>query len=332
MTTIQQVANEAGVSVATVSRVINNHQSVSTQTRLKVEEVIRRLNYEPNILGRNLRRAQSRMILVLVPSISNPFYSKIVQGIEDVASQYKYNILLGTTESIAERGKSYLNILKQKSADGIISMDPVVDLSELAGLDDTYPVIQCCEYSENLEFPYVTIDNLMAAYKAAKHLISQGYKRIAMINSDERFLYARQRKQGYLMALREYDIEYRDEWMIHTELGFEGGQEATRTFLSLNNRPDAIFAVADTLAIGALSAIKETGLSVPHDIAVVGFDNIPFSEMTNPTLSTVSQPMYDIGAKAAHMLLQKIEDPNSSIDNAILNHELIIRESSVVKK
>lgn len=329
MMTIQQVAKEAGVSVATVSRVINKHPSVSLKTRLKVEEVIKRLNYEPNILGRNLRRAQSRMVLVLVPSISNPFYAKIVQGIEDVARKYEYNILLGTTDSDVEREKVYLDLLKRRLCDGVISMDPAVDLSPLVGDDEQYPVIQCCEYSETLDIPYVSIDNLAAAYKAVKHLITMGHRKVALINSDERFLYARLRKEGYLKALAEFEIPCREDWIINTELGFEGGQQAMRSLLAQKERPTAIFAVSDTIAIGALKAIKEEGLKVPKDIAVVGFDNIPFSNMMNPTLTTVSQPMYEIGKRAAKMLIQKIDDPTQPIENLLLDHELIIRESTM---
>ncbi|MBO8163939.1 MAG: LacI family DNA-binding transcriptional regulator [Brevibacillus sp.] len=329
MITIQQVAKEAGVSVATVSRVLNKHPSVSLKTRLKVESVIQRLQYEPNMLGRNLRISQSRMLLILVPSISNPFYSKIVQGIEDVARKHNYNILLCTTDTDIEREKIYFDLVKHKLADGVISMDPAVDWDDLIGEGRNYPVIQCCEYSENSQIPYVSIDNRMAAYKAVKHLITLGHRKIAMINSDPRFLYARLRKEGYLKALEEYGIPYREEWSIHTDLGFESGQRAMRAFLAQEDKPTAVFCVSDTLAIGALKGIKEEGLRVPQDIAVVGFDNIQFASMMNPTLTTVAQPMYEMGCEAARMLIHKLNHPDDPLRSVILDHELIIRESTM---
>jgi LacI family repressor for deo operon, udp, cdd, tsx, nupC, and nupG len=329
MITIQDVAKEAGVSVATVSRVLNNHPSVSAKTRAKVESVIQRLNYNPNMLGRNLRCAESRMILVLVPSISNPFYAKIVQGIEDIARRNHYNVLLCTTDSDVERENAYLTLLHNRLADGVISMDPAVDVEDLRRMGTQYPIIQCCEYSETDSTPFVAIDNRTAAYKAVKHLLTMGHRKVAMINSDERFLYARLRKEGYLKALEEFGIPVREEWLINTDLSFESGHRAMRSFLSLKDKPTAVFAVSDTLAIGALRQIKEAGLKVPDDVAVVGFDNIPFASMMNPSLTTVAQPMYEMGCEAAKMLIKRIAHPEERVESVFLDYELIIRESTM---
>ncbi|MFJ9499261.1 LacI family DNA-binding transcriptional regulator [Brevibacillus centrosporus] len=329
MVTIQEVAKEAGVSVATVSRVLNHHTSVSAKTRAKVEDVIERLQYNPNMLGRNLRCAESRMLLVLVPSISNPFYSKIVQGIEDIARRNHYNTLLCTTDSDPDRENVYLDLLRNRMADGVISMDPAVDLASIRQLGDEYPVIQCCEYSETDQTPYVSIDNQTAAYKAVKHLLMMGHKRVSIINSDERFLYARLRQEGYLRALREFDIPVESRYIVHTDLHFESGHRAMKSLLALEERPTAVFAVSDTLAIGALRSIKEAELKVPHDIAVVGFDNIPFASMMNPSLTTVSQPMYEMGCEAARMLIKRIASPQERVDSIVMDYELIIRESTM---
>lgn len=329
MATIQEVAKEAGVSVATVSRVLNHHASVSPKTRAKVEEVIERLQYNPNMLGRNLRCAESRMLLVLVPSISNPFYSKIVQGIEDIARRHQYNTLLCTTDSDVERENVYLDLLRNRMADGVISMDPAVDLAHIRQLGDEYPVIQCCEYSEADETPYVSIDNQTAAYKAVKHLLTMGHRKVAIINSDERFLYARLRKEGYLRALSEFGIPAEDRYILHTDLHFESGHRAMKSLLAQEGRPTAVFAVSDTLAIGALRSIKEAGLKVPDDIAVVGFDNIPFASMMNPSLTTVAQPMYEMGCEAARMLIKRIASPQERVESIVMDYELIIRESTM---
>lgn len=329
MATIQEVAKEAGVSVATVSRVLNNHASVSAKTRAKVERVIERLQYNPNMLGRNLRRAQSRMILVLVPSISNPFYSKIVQGIEDVARRSNYNVLLCTTDSDVEREQMYLEMLRNHMADGVITMDPAVDPAHFQQAGHEFPVIQCCEYSETGNTPYVSIDNRTAAYKAVKHLLLMGHRKVAIINSDERFLYARLRKEGYLQALQEFGVSSEDRFLINTDLHFESGHRAMKALLAQPDRPTAVFAVSDTLAIGALRSIREAGLTVPQDVAVVGFDNIPFASMMNPSLTTVSQPMYEIGCEAARMLIKRITNPQEKVESIELDFELIIRESTM---
>ncbi|TCJ03361.1 LacI family DNA-binding transcriptional regulator [Cytobacillus praedii] len=328
MANIQQVAEKAGVSVATVSRVLNHAASVSTKTRLKVEDAIKELNYEPSMLGRNLRNSESRLLLVLLPSISNPFYTEIINGIQNTAIANSYNILLCETDSNPQRENIYFNMIKNKLADGVISMDPTVNRQKLTELAESHPVILCSEYDEGGSIPFVTIDSELAAYQAVKHLIRLGNKKIALINSDEKFLYARQRRSGYERALREFDLPIREEWIYHTrDLEFQNGVQAMRMLLELEEKPTAVFAVSDTLAIGALKGINGSGLHVPNDLAIIGFDNISFSNMTNPTLTTVSQPMYKMGVTAANLLIMSIK--GEQVESVVLDHDLIIRESTM---
>lgn len=328
MANIQQVAQKAGVSVATVSRVLNNATSVSPKTRLKVENAIKELKYEPSMLGRNLRNSESRLLLVLIPSISNPFYTDIIKGIENIALNHHYNILLCETDSNPQRENIYFSMVKNKLADGIISMDPTVNRQKLNELAENHSIILCSEYEEGGSIPYVTIDNELAAYHAIKHLIKIGNEKIAMINADERFLYTRQRRKGYERALKEFNLPIQTEWIYNTEkLDFESGVHAMRMLLHLEERPTAVFAVSDTLAIGALKEINGSGLKVPEDIAVVGFDKISFSNMTNPTLTTVAQPMYKMGCTAANMLINRIK--GNKVESIVLDHELVIRESTM---
>ncbi len=325
--TIQDIAKEAGVSVATVSRVLNKAGTVTEKTRLKVESAIKALNYQPSMLGRNLRTSESRLMLVLLPSTSNPFYSDIIKGIQDTGIANHYNILLCETNSKLERENIYLNMLKNKIADGMISMDPTINIDKLNQLAETHPVIFCSEYEQGGTIPYVSIDSELAAYEAVKHLITIGNKKIALINSDKRFLYARQRQAGYERALKENNLPLQEEWIYHTQdLEFQSGTKAMRLLLQLEEKPTAVFAVSDTLAIGAMKA-----LNVYHDqdadpIAIFGFDNISFSTMTNPTLSTISQPMYQMGVIAAEMLIKRMQ--REKVDSVILEHQLIIREST----
>ncbi|MUK87535.1 substrate-binding domain-containing protein [Ornithinibacillus sp. L9] len=327
MANIQQIAQKAGVSVATVSRVLNNATSVTPQTRHKVEIAIKELKYEPSMLGRNLRNSESRLLLVLLPSISNPFYNEIINGIQNTAIAKNYNILLCETDSKPERENIYFNMVKNKLADGVISMDPTVNMQKLNELAENHPVILCSEYEEGGSIPYITVDSELAAYQAVKHLIKLGNERIALINSDEKFLYARLRRAGYERALKEFNLPIRDEWIYHTkDLEFEHGVQAMRMLLQSEEKPTAVFAVSDTLAIGALKAINGGG-DTPNPIAVVGFDNISFSSMTNPTLTTISQPMFKMGSLAADMLMNSIK--GDRVESIVLDHELIIRESTM---
>jgi len=329
MANIQQVAAEAGVSVATVSRYINKPDTVAPKTRVKVKEAIQKLNYEPSSLGRNLRKSESRLFIVLIPSISNPFYFEIIKGIETEALKKQYNIMLCETASDPEREEIYFELVRTRMADGIISMDPAVNIKTLQEMSDRYAIVQCSEYSIDTDIAYVSIDSVSAAYQAVKHLINIGNKKIALINSDKSFLYARQREEGYLKALEEYNITKNDDYIYYTdELDFQAGERAMRAILNNEERPTAVFAVSDVLAIGALKTIQAYGLKVPDDIAVVGFDKISFSNMTNPTLTTISQPMYEMGRTAAKMLLDKIK--GEEIESVILDHELVIRESTLV--
>ncbi|MGV3488577.1 MAG: LacI family DNA-binding transcriptional regulator [Tuberibacillus sp.] len=328
MANIQQVAKKAGVSVATVSRVLNNNTSVSPETRLKVEAAIKDLNYEPSMLGRNLRNSESRLLLVLLPNISNPFYTEIINGIESVAIANQYHILLCATDSNPERENIYFNMVKNKLADGVISMDPTINKQKLYELAENHAIVLCSEYEEDGSIPYVSINNELAAYHAVKHLIKLGHKNIALINSDEKFLYARQRKSGYEKALKEFGLPIREEWIYNThQLEFENGVQAMRKLLQLHEKPSAVFAVSDTLAIGALKEINLNGLKVPDDIALVGFDKISFSNMTNPTLTTIAQPMYKMGLTAASMLIERLKGNN--VESILLDHELVIRESTL---
>lgn len=330
MATIRDIAKKACVSVATVSRVLNNKDNVAEKTKKKVELAIQELNYQPSILGRNLRTSKSRLMLVLLPSISNPFYSEIIKGIQDTGIINDYNILLCETDSKPERENIYLNMLKNKLADGMISMDPTINLDKLNELAKTHPIIFCSEYELDGVIPYVSIDSEMAAYEAVKHLISTGNKKIALINSDERFLYARLRKAGYERALREFDLPIRDEWIYHTkDLNFESGEQGMRKLLKLEDQPAAVFAVSDTLAIGAMKVLDEHHDQDINPIAIIGFDNISFSKMTNPTLSTIEQPMYKMGVCAAEMLMKRME--GEEVESIILDHKLIIRTSTFVE-
>ncbi len=327
LATILEVAKKAGVSVATVSRVLNNRHQVREVTRSKVEQAIIALNYEPSVLGRNLRNSESRLLLVLIPSIANPFYTEIINGIEDTAIKEGYNIMLCETDSNPQREAIYFNLVRNRMADGIILMDPTINRNNVLQLADQHPIVQCSEFDKDGLISYVSINNELAAYQAVKHLIKIGRQRIALINSEEKFLYARERRAGYERAFREYGRSVNPSYMYNIKgLSFENGQQAMRMLLEQQEKPDAVFAVSDVFAIGALKEIHEAGLSVPDEIAIIGFDKISFSNMTYPTLTTIAQPMYRMGSISAEMIIAKIR--GEKVESRLLEHELIIREST----
>ncbi|SER54659.1 transcriptional regulator, LacI family [Gracilibacillus ureilyticus] len=327
MPTIQDVARKAGVSVATVSRVLNNPSAVAEKTRLQVQRVMEEIDYAPSILGRNLRTSESRMFIVLLPMISNPFYVNIVEGIEETAIENGYNILLCQTHSKPERQNVYFELLRNRLADGVISMDPTLNKEKLIHLAKQFPIVHCSEYDKDKSLSYVTIDSELAAYQMTRYLLKQGHTRIALINADEKFLYARERKRGYLRALEEYKIDYDESWILTArDVSFDAGQQSMRSLLQRNQKFTAIFAVSDVLAIGALKELNIKGIRVPEEMAIAGFDKIDFSNMTYPSLTTISQPMYKMGCTAVEMLIKKTR--GEKVDDVILEHELIIREST----
>lgn len=329
MATIQDVAKAAGVSVATVSRVLNNSSSVIPETRETVLEAIRKLNYQPNLLGRNLRRMETRMVLVLLPNVSNPFYSRIVKGIEDVAHKNGYTVMLCNTDSDKHREDMYLELLRNRLSDGVIFMESEQGREELIELSKAFPVVQCSEYKENIDVDHISIDNFAAAYKAVTHLISLGHKRIAMISCRNQLISTKKREEGYKKALQDAGIEFDPSLLFYGDYGFKSGLRAGKRIVDLEQKPTGVFAISDVMAIGAIRAFKEAGYRVPEDIGVIGFDDISFASMYDPMLTTVAQPKYDMGCEAMNLLLRKMKGESKLPVKLTLEHSLKIRESTV---
>ncbi len=330
MATIVDVAREAEVSVATVSRVLNNSTSVLPKTREAVLEAIEKLNYKPNLLGRNLRRSQTKMILVLLPTVSNPFYSGIVKGIEDIGHKNGYNIMLCNTNSDYQREKTYLELLKNKLSDGVIFMAPELNEEELSEIGSKYPAVQCCEYKEGACVSHVSIDNYKAAYEIVSHLIELGHRRIGLIGSKSNCISSIQRHEAYKRALEDNGIQFDTDLVGYGNYSYKRALKAAKALLSRDDRPTAIFAISDIMAIGAIRAAKEARLRVPHDVAVAGFDNIDFASMYDPMITTIAQPRYEMGCVAMELLLKQIKGELDEPKSIMLDYNLIIRESTKV--
>ncbi len=313
--------------MATVSRVINHSGTVKPQNRERVLAAIEESNYQPNLLARQLRTARSNMILVLVSNIANPFCAEVVKGIEEEAEKNGYRILLCNTGSDMARSRSALTLLSGKIVDGIITMDAFSKLPELTTMIGQAPWVQCAEYADEGSVSCVGINDIDASQYVIQHLINRGRQRIALINHDLSYKYARLRERGYNSVLEENGHGWRAVEYA-SELSFDAGRAAMETLLRADERPDAVFAVSDTLAAGALLAIAQAGLTMPDDIAVVGFDGTPLAEMVSPQLSTVAQPSLQIGRKAVALLLNKIDNPDTPAERVMMDWRFIERASA----
>lgn len=323
---IQKIARLAGVSVATVSRVLNNIDTVKPQNRDKVLRAIQQSHYQPNLLARQLRTARSNMLLVMVSNIANPFCADVVKGIEAEAEKNGYRILLCNSGSDIERSRSSLQLLSGKMVDGVITMDALATLPELTRLISHAPWVQCAEYDDASSVSTIGINDGEASRYVIGQFLERGCQRIAMINHDLRYKYAQLRERGYREALDAAGLRWR-QVRYADALSYQAGRAAMQALLAEKERPDAVFAVSDTLAAGALRAIQEAGLQVPDDIALIGFDGGELGEMTSPQLSTVRQPSHEIGRQAVKLLLRNIDEPGSTAEKVILDWTFLRRAS-----
>lgn len=323
------VAKRAGVSVATVSRVLNRQEGVTAKTRARVDEAVHALGYRVNHLATSLRTARSWLLLIMVPDLSNPFYIEVVRGIDRVARQHGYFVLLCDTGADPGRERSAFELLRTHRADGAICLDPDSIQQGLSQEINALPWVACCEFDPAMAVPYVGIDNQGAAAAAVRYLLSRGHRRIALIGADPAYLYARQREAGVHQALAEAGLTLAQEWNIRVSgFSFLAGAEAAQRLLDAPQRPTAIFAVADALAIGLMHRLQEAGLRIPDDIAIMGFDDIPLAAQLNPPLTTMAQPMDELGAEAARLLLQRLSAPEAPPTGSLLPHRLVVRGSA----
>ena len=327
MPTISDVAKLANVSTATVSRVLSHSGNVKKETAERVLEAIQKLNYQPNLLARQLRKMESKTILVVVPDISNTFFSKVLRGIEQVAIEHDYEVILGDTGNSLEREEGYLDILRKKKADGMILLTARLERRLLEEFAGEFPVVLACEYLEGSKIPTVSIDNISGARKATEYLIRLGHRRIAFISGPLNVILSRDRLKGFHQALEQHEIPLESCFVQEGDFSFESGYHMMMKFLALEQPPTAVFAANDEMAIGAIKAIKSQGLHVPNDISVIGFDDLKFASIYEPALTTISQPMYEIGKKAMELLIEIINKKSLEKNQYILEDRLVIRDT-----
>ncbi|BBH19609.1 catabolite control protein A [Paenibacillus baekrokdamisoli] len=327
--TIYDVAREAGVSMATVSRVVNNNPNVKPQTRKKVFEAIERLGYRPNAVARGLASKKTTTVGVVIPDISNAIFAEVARGIEDIANMYHYNIILCNADKKKDKEIRVINTLLEKQVDGLLFMGGAVTDEHLQAFKTAnVPIVLCATTDENGSIPSVDIDHESAAFDAVQTLIKQGHRSIAMIGGtlqDPANGYSR--FQGYKRALETAGITYDENMVRIGNYRYESGVEAMKYFLELAEKPSAVFSATDEMAIGAIHAIQDAGLKVPEDISVISVDNSRMASMVRPQLTTVAQPMYDIGAVSMRLLTKLMKKESVENPRVVLPHEVITRQS-----
>ena len=332
MPNIYEVAKRARVSTATVSRVLSQPGVVAPDTRRRVLQAVDELGYEPNSAAQNLRTLKTGKLLVTVPDISNPFFSLILQGIEEAAQREGYSVLLGDTQHDDKREDGYAVMLRRKEADGLIFLghrlpQTAVELVR-AMAPRCAPVVNGCEFSPRLGIPSVHIDNAKAASEAMDHLYRLGHRRIGIVTGPLVSPLSRDRLNGATARAKKARAE-RDFIVMNGDFSIESGSVAAERLLGRRDPPTAIFCFNDEMAMGVLETAKRRHVRVPDDLSVVGFDDIRFARYTDPPLTTVAQPMRAIGEGTVRLLLQILNgDGVTAPESVTLPHTLTVRSST----
>ena len=326
--TVRDVAERAGVSAASVSRALSGGRGVRESVRSRVLQAAQELSYRPNRAARDLRVRCTRAIGVLIPDIENPFFTSLVCGIEDVLGKTDYSLLLASYNEDPAQEERRLEVFRAEGVCGLIfaaSHSPSRLYSDLAKAG--VALVAVSRDVSRLPADRVTVANQAGAHAAISHLIQLGHKRIGIVNGPLVFTTARDRQAGYELALRESGIAVDDTLVIHTDFRQSCGYSAMRQFLELPTPPTAVFTGSNLLTLGALQAIHEQHLAIPNDIAIVGFDDLPWAMSLRPPLTTVAQPAFDVGRTAAELLVARVREPGLPRRQVVLETELIVRSS-----
>lgn len=330
---IKEVARLAGVSIATVSRCINTPEKVTERTRLRVEDAIVQTGYSPNTLAQSFRRGRTNLIMVVLPSIGDPFFTAVMRGIRTAARAKGYSVVIEETQYNTMTADEIGAMLVSRQTDGIIllaSLSPFGTDILSAKSRRRLPIVIGCETisPELADLPSVHIDNVAAASEATNYLIARGHARIGMIYGHATSLLTKDRELGYRAAMKKAGLPIHDGWVVEGQLTIAGARQATRELLNHSTPPTAIFCANDEMAIGALHEIKSAGLRVPDDVSVIGFDDIRYAEVTDPPLTTISQPAEEIGERVMYRLCRRIEEGKSAGNRPeIVPYKLVVRQS-----
>ncbi|OES46690.1 LacI family DNA-binding transcriptional regulator [Domibacillus iocasae] len=327
MAKMSDVAELAGVSTATVSRVLRSPEAVKEATQKKVYDAIRQLDYQPNMLARNLRINKTGTLLVVAPDLNNLVFSEMIAGIDEEAGKCGYQVLLGNTHGDAKKIEGYIDQLKQKQVDGLILLSVELDEKVWQDITDHYPIVIASDYVEAIQVPTISIDNVACGKQITNHFIQMGHSKIGFIGGRLQASVSRDRLNGYKQALVEAKIAIQDLWIEQGDYSILSGYNLCLKMMNGPNTPTAIFCGSDEMAFGAIKALREKGYRVPEDVAVAGFDDIKFAAVMNPALTTIAQPLQKMGQKAMEVLYQLINGQVPVQKQYIIECEFKIRES-----
>lgn len=329
MTTIKDVAKKAGVSVGTVSNAINNIDIVSENTRRKVIKAIKELNFKPNSIARSLSKGKSNNIAIIVPEINNPFFPELIRGITDYLETKGYYAIIRNTDGSEKKEEIFIRDLNSLFVSGMIITPTDTNgrnfqiLSELK-----VPMVIVDRESDTLKEDIVIVNNHKGAYEAVSYLINCGHKIIIILCGSKHTKTAQNRYIGWEKAMKENGL-FNNDYIYWGDFTIDSGRKNMDEVLKKFKKVDAVFASNDIIAIGAMQAIRENGLRIPEDISIIGFDDISFSKLLYPPLTTIRQPVYEIGSMASEILLKKIEGKNQqkNVCRYVIDGELVIRDS-----
>lgn len=331
--TITDIAKVLGISSSTVSRALNNHPDISPETKKRVKETAKKVNFTPNLIAQNLKNNKSTTIGIIVPEIKHDFFSSAISGIEEVANQNGYTILLCQSNESYEKEVINLKVLVNHRVAGIIVSitENTIDSSHFQNvLNRKTPLVFFDRVCEEIKASKIIINDKASAKEVVNHLIKKGYKRIAHFTGPSNLSISNKRLEGYKEALEQAGIKIQQELIIPSGFHEQNGYSAMEKLLDLKIKADAIFAVNDPCAIGAFQKIKELGLKIPEEYAIVGFSNNKITELLDPPITTLNQPSYEMGKKAAEILIEEIKSKSKKIEprTIVLKTELIIRKST----
>ncbi|WAA12539.1 LacI family DNA-binding transcriptional regulator [Fervidibacillus halotolerans] len=322
MATIRDVAKLAGVSVATVSRVLNNQGYVHEDTRKKVEQAIRQLNYKPNAVARSLYKKTSKSIGLIIPDITNPFFPQLVRAVEETMYEAGYTVLLFNSDEVLKREQHIIDLMVTKYVDGIIIVSNTIKYEHLKDL--SIPIV-ALDRVISQEIPSVSVDNYEGARKAVRLLIGKGCKKIAHLRGPKNVFTAEERLRGYMDEMNSQGMEtfvYAGNYELNTSM------VETMKLLTENREIDGIFAGNDVMAVGAIKAITKLGIHIPDQLKIIGFDGIELGTVITPELSTLKQPIVQLGKKSSELLLNYINGNEKVLRHYVYQAELIERDST----
>ncbi|WP_159882690.1 LacI family DNA-binding transcriptional regulator [Paenibacillus puerhi] len=333
--TIIDVAKKAGVSPSTVSRVLSGHSRISPATVRKVKEIMEELGYHPNAMAKSLVSKTTQTLGLLLPRSAeelflNQFFSEVVRGVISQATRSGYDLMMTTGISEREEVEAVTKLVRGRRVDGVILLysrnsDPVIDFLK----EQNFPFVLIGRSEDHPDILSVDNDNVQAAYDVAKHLIAQGHKRIGFVSGPPNLIVSRDRLTGYKKAIDDAGLDFHNEWIVEGDFLQESGYRAMSFFMALPERPTALVVMDDLVAFGVLRGLTELGYKVPRDLAVIGFNNIPMSELSSPPISSVDIGIYQLGYTASQTLIRSVKGEAIHHNRTLIPHRLVLRESSL---